>query len=90
VPIEPIGRFTRPLLEESRRRDFGPLASDFGISGDVAFGSALRTGARHEGVLAAVGAGVGTLQLMEGLTLCRTIAHMNPPAAVPHLTKADT
>jgi hypothetical protein len=59
VSIEPIGRFTRPLLEESRRRDFGPLASDFGISGDVAFGSALRTGARYEGVLATVGARVG-------------------------------
>ena len=61
-----------------------------GISGDVAFGSALRTGARYEGVPATVGAGVVSLQLMKGLAMHRTIAHMNPPAAVPHLTRADT
>ena len=61
-----------------------------GITADVAFGSALRTGARYEGVPATVGAGVVSLQLMKGLTMRRTITHMNPPAAVPHFTKADT
>jgi len=54
-----------------------------------AFGSALRTGARYEGVSATVGAGVVSFQLMKGLTMRRTIAHMNPPAAVPNLTRAD-
>jgi len=40
-----------------------------GISGDVALGSALRTGARYEGVSATVGAGVVSLQLMKGLAM---------------------
>jgi hypothetical protein len=61
-----------------------------GISGGVAFGSALRTGARYEGVPTTVGAGVVSLELMMGLTMRRTIAHMNPPAAVPHLTGVET
>jgi len=61
-----------------------------GISGDVAFGSALRTGAKYEGVSATVGASVVSLVLMKSLTMRRTIAHMNPPAVVPHLTSADT
>ena len=62
----------------------------WGNPGYVAFGSALRSGARYEGVPAAVSAGVVSLQLMKGLAMRRTIAHMNPPAAVPHLTRADT
>ena len=61
-----------------------------GISGDVAFGSALRTGARYEGLPATVGAGVVSLELVMGLTMRRTIAHMNPPAAVPHITGVET
>ena len=64
------------------------LLNHKGISADVAFGSALRTG--YEGMPAKVGACVVSLQLMKGLTMRRTIAHLNPPAAVPHLTRADT
>jgi hypothetical protein len=66
------------------------LLNHRGISADVAFGSALRAGARYEGEPATVGAGVVSFRLMKGLTMRRTIAHMNPPAAVPHLTRADT
>jgi hypothetical protein len=55
-----------------------------------AFGSALRIAAGYEGVPTTVGAGVVSLQLMKGLAMRRTIAHMNPPAAVPHVTRADT
>ena len=36
------------------------------------------------------GAGVVFLQLMKGLTMRRTIAHMNRPVAVPHVTQAHT
>ena len=36
------------------------------------------------------GAGVVSLQLMKGLAMSRAIKHMNPPAAVPHITGADT
>jgi hypothetical protein len=35
------------------------------------------------------GAGV-SLQFVKGLAMSRTIKHMNPPAAVPHITGADT
>ena len=36
------------------------------------------------------GAGVISLQLMKGLAMSRAIKHMNPPAAVPHITGSDT
>ena len=36
------------------------------------------------------GADVVSLKLMKGLAMSRTITHMNPPAAVPHITEADT
>ena len=61
-----------------------------GISGEVAFGSAQRTGARYEGVPATVAGGIVSVDLMKGFTMSRTIAHMNPPVAFPHLTGADT
>src|SRR5262245_19996428 len=48
------------------------------ISGEAAFSSALRTGARYECVPATLGASVVSLELMKGLTMRRTIAHMNP------------
>ena len=69
---------------------FVSRASIARVNGDVAFGSALRNSARYEGVPAAVGSGVVSLQLMKGLTMRRTIAHMNPPAAVPYLTRPNT
>src|SRR6516165_10155264 len=47
--------------------------------------SVLRTAARYECVPASFGAGVVSLQLMKGLAMSRTITHMNPPAAVPHV-----
>ena len=37
-----------------------------------------------------LGPGVVSLQLMRGLAMSRTIKHTNPPAAVPHMTGADT
>jgi hypothetical protein len=52
--------------------------------------SVLRTAARYECVPASFGAGVVSLQLMKGLAMSRTITHMNPPAAVPHVTGAHT
>ena len=60
-----------------------------GISGDVAFGSALRTGARYEGVPATVAGSIVSVDLMKGFTMSRTIAHLNPPVAVPRLTGAE-
>jgi hypothetical protein len=39
------------------------------ISGDVAFDSALRIGARYEVMPATVGASVVSLELMKGLTM---------------------
>src|SRR5215813_2191574 len=53
-------------------RQVDRLLNHRGISADVAFGSALRTG--YEGMPATVGAGVVSLQLMKGLTMRRTIA----------------
>ena len=41
-------------------------------------------------VQARFGAGVVSLKLMKGLAMSRTITYMNPPAAVPHITEADT
>jgi hypothetical protein len=61
-----------------------------GISGEVAFGSALRTGARYEGVPATVAGGIVSVNLVKGFTIRRAIAHMNPPVAVPHLTGVET
>ena len=56
-----------------------------------AFGSALRIAARYEGVPTTVGAGVVSLQLMKGLTMRRTIAHIEPTSGrSTHFTKADT
>ena len=75
-------------VKDSRQVD--RLLNHRGISADVAFGSALRTGARYEGVPTTVGAGVVSLELMMGLTMRRTIAHMNPPAAVPRLMGVET
>src|SRR5215471_16466079 len=51
--------------------------------------SVLRTAARHECVPLTFDAGVVSLQLMKGLAMSRTIKHMNPPPAVPHVTGAD-
>src|SRR5215831_11040786 len=51
--------------------------------------SVLRTAARYECVPLTFDAGVVSLQLMKGLAMGRTIKHMNPPAAVPHVTGAD-
>jgi hypothetical protein len=36
------------------------------------------------------GAGVVSLKLMKGRAMSRTIKHMNPLVAVPHITGADT
>ena len=57
------------------------------ISGEIAFGQFC--GARYD-VPVTFGAGVVSLKLMKGLAMSRTIKHMNPPAAVPHITGADT
>jgi hypothetical protein len=46
----------------------------------------LATFCRYEGVPAN---GWRGLQLMKGLTMRRTIAHLNPPAAIPHFTRGD-
>src|SRR5262249_10424488 len=59
-----------------------------GISGE-SVRLVLRTAARCECVPASFGGGVVSLQLMKGLAMSRTIKHMNPPAAVPHVTGAD-
>src|SRR5262249_6972903 len=39
---------------------------------------------------ASVGASVVSLKLMKSLAMCRAKTHMNPPAAVPDVTEADT
>src|SRR5262249_10355502 len=44
--------------------------------------SVLRTAARYECLPTTFGA--------KGLAMSRTIKHMNPPAAVPHIARADT
>jgi hypothetical protein len=41
-------------------------------------------------VQAGFGAGVVSLKLVKGLAMGRTITYMNPPAAVPDITEADT
>src|SRR6516164_2899338 len=51
--------------------------------------SVLRTAARCECVPLTFDAGVVSLQLVKRLAMSRTINHMNPPAAVPHITGAD-
>jgi hypothetical protein len=40
--------------------------------------------------LRTLGVGVVSLQLMKGLAMRRAVKHMNPPAAVPHITGAGT
>jgi hypothetical protein len=51
--------------------------------------SALRTGASEEGVYQRYLA-FASLQLVTSLAVGRTIANVNPPAAFPQITGADT
>ena len=41
-------------------------------------------------VPATFGTSVRSLKFMKGFAMTGTITHMNPPAAVPHITEADT
>src|SRR5262245_18329895 len=51
--------------------------------------SALLTTAREEGVCQRCLA-LASLHLMTSLAVCRAVPHVNPPAAVPQMTGADT
>jgi len=48
-----------------------------------------RTAAREEGVCQRC-LTLASLHLMKSLAVGRAVAHMNPPAAVPQITGADT
>src|SRR5262249_50816350 len=89
----PCGAFLN-LFDRLGRRIMGcPGTANqrhMGISGDGGVRSILRTTARYECVPVTFDAGVVSLQLMKSLAMSRAIKHMNPPAAVPHITGADT
>jgi hypothetical protein len=65
------------------------LRSKCRISGEIVFGQLCGL-LRGYDVPATFGAGVVSLKLVKDLAMSRTIKHMNPPAAAPHITGADT
>jgi hypothetical protein len=80
-------------IAELRSLVASPPVRDLLLCAKHLFVAAIVGGPTPGGSIAAAstfGAGVVSLQLMKGLAMSRTITHMNPPAAVPHITGADT